>query len=299
MNKTFYELRLSARESLSGNWAGAIGAYLLVGLILNSVSFIGLAIFYAGNMQAIASMARSLDYESWESFGLILLGTLGSTFLFMALSAVIKLLLTGAFNYGISAFYLSLSKRNEPKIETVFEGFKKFGSCFLANFLIGVFTFLWALLYAVVLFAILFGLSIISAISDSNLISIFVSIIYFIISLGSSIFMSVIIARYAMTYFLIKDCEKTDTMNYIKQSTELMRGNCWRYVILSITFIGWYILSFFTCGLGFLFLNPYIGVTNAHFYNDLVSNAKKSGKLNYVTLLEDAPATDEPPKRLQ
>lgn len=53
---------------------------------------------------------------------------------------------------------------------------------------------------------------------------------------------------------------------------------------LGITFIGWYILCLFTCGLGEYFLNPYIQTTNAEVYAVLRERAHENGITDFSEL---------------
>jgi uncharacterized membrane protein len=39
--------------------------------------------------------------------------------------------------------------------------------------------------------------------------------------------------------------------------------------LLDLSFIGWAILSLFTFGIGFFFLQPYVQIAHAAFYEDL------------------------------
>lgn len=55
-------------------------------------------------------------------------------------------------------------------------------------------------------------------------------------------------------------------MDAIGQSKELMRGHKGRLFWLSLTFIGWVLLSVLTFGIGFLWLNPYMEAAQAAFY---------------------------------
>jgi uncharacterized membrane protein len=48
-----------------------------------------------------------------------------------------------------------------------------------------------------------------------------------------------------------------------------MYGYRWKYACLSARFIGWLVLAIFTCGIGLLWLQPYMTVSNAHFYEDV------------------------------
>jgi uncharacterized membrane protein len=55
----------------------------------------------------------------------------------------------------------------------------------------------------------------------------------------------------------------------LKDSWELMDGHKFDYFILWLRFIGWMLLCIFTLGVGFFFLNPYMQVTFAKFYNSI------------------------------
>ena len=55
------------------------------------------------------------------------------------------------------------------------------------------------------------------------------------------------------------------------KSQELMNGNKLKFFLLSLSFIGWAILSTITLGIGFLWLIPYIQVSIVCFY-DAVAN---------------------------
>ncbi|MDD2260001.1 MAG: DUF975 family protein, partial [Acholeplasmataceae bacterium] len=52
-------------------------------------------------------------------------------------------------------------------------------------------------------------------------------------------------------------------------STNMMRGHRWRLFCLNLSFIGWFILSILTLGIGLFFLVPYIQTSTAIFYEEL------------------------------
>ena len=51
-----------------------------------------------------------------------------------------------------------------------------------------------------------------------------------------------------------------------------MDGNKWKYFCMMCRFIGWYILACFTFGIGFLWLIPYVHMSHAKFYDDILKN---------------------------
>jgi uncharacterized membrane protein len=66
--------------------------------------------------------------------------------------------------------------------------------------------------------------------------------------------------------FIISDNPDIDRKRVLQISRDTMRGYKWKAFVLNLTFIGWYLLVALTCGLGMLFLSPYIESTYAQFY---------------------------------
>lgn len=58
----------------------------------------------------------------------------------------------------------------------------------------------------------------------------------------------------------------------IRESQELMKGHKLDLFALLLSFIGWYILSIFTFGLLFIWLTPYIAMSQVVFYENLLEN---------------------------
>ena len=50
----------------------------------------------------------------------------------------------------------------------------------------------------------------------------------------------------------------------------MMQGHKWRLACLDASFIGWLLLVLATFGLAALIVNPYMGVTYAAFYEELL-----------------------------
>ena len=62
-------------------------------------------------------------------------------------------------------------------------------------------------------------------------------------------------------------------------SKQMMTGNKWKAFVLDLSFIGWHILSLFTCGLlGIFYVRPYQDSTNAALYEALKSGNTVSGE---------------------
>lgn len=84
---------------------------------------------------------------------------------------------------------------------------------------------------------------------------------------------------YAMTPYILVEHPEYSASEAIAASEKMMKGHKYDYFWLELSFIGWYILSVLTLGIGFLWLLPYAQCASAAFYNDL-----KGGNGNPVIL---------------
>ncbi|MEY8685291.1 DUF975 family protein [Bacteroides sp. AN502(2024)] len=139
--------------------------------------------------------------------------------------------------YGFAIVMLGVCRGKDIDFGTLFEGFQDYGRIFVTKLLQGVYTFLWSLLLLIP--------GIIKAYS------------------------------YAMTDFILKDEPEMKNNAAIEKSMAMMDGNKMKLFLLDLSFIGWAILCLFTLGIGFLFLQPYVGVSRSAFYEDL--KAQQSG----------------------
>ena len=157
------------------------------------------------------------------------------------LAGLISLILSGPIALGISIFSLNIAGDNDLKAEQLFEGFKNFGTSVVAYLLMVIFILLWSILLIIP--------GIIAALS------------------------------YSMTFFIIAEDSSIDAVEALKKSKEMMDGHKWKYFCLSLRFIGWALICKLTLGIGFLWLLPYIQVTNVKFYEDI-----KEANLTYKSV---------------
>lgn len=145
------------------------------------------------------------------------------------------LIITGPLTAGLSIFYLSLIRSQEdPKIELLFDGFKNFGDNFLLGLMVAIFTFLWSLLF------------IIPGIVKSY--------------------------SYSMAFFVKKDHPEMDWKACMDESQRLMDGNKGRLFLLDLSYIGWLIVGSLCCGIGVLWVSPYMNAAHVVFYEEIKQN---------------------------
>lgn len=74
---------------------------------------------------------------------------------------------------------------------------------------------------------------------------------------------------YAMTPYILEEHPEIGAWEASRVSQKMMRGHKFRLFRLYISFIGWALLCVPTLGVGFLWLVPYMQMSQAAFYSDL------------------------------
>ena len=141
-------------------------------------------------------------------------------------------LLALPLSWGLTVSLLRNHREESVDLENLFDGFRggRYTRVFCALFLMNLFTFLWALLLIIP--------GIMKAFS------------------------------YALTPYILLDEPELTARQAITRSCEIMQGRRWKLFCLSLSFIGWGILSLLTFGIGFLWLAPYMNASIAAFYED-------------------------------
>lgn len=150
---------------------------------------------------------------------------------FFAIYAIVTFFIGGAITLGYCRFNKNLIENTNPQFSDLFSKFNVFWDAFLMRLLMAIYTFLWTLLFIIP--------GIIAAFS------------------------------YAMTPYILEEHPEMSVNEAITASKEMMRGNKGRLFCLDISFIGWYILSLFTLGIGLLWLVPYQSAATAAFYYEV------------------------------
>lgn len=140
-------------------------------------------------------------------------------------------LLLVPLSFGMALVFLRLYRGTAIAIPTLFEGFKDYVRVFCTLLLTNLYVFLWTLLLIVP------------------------GIIKFY--------------SYSMVPFILADEPELKNNGAIEKSMRMMNGHKMRLFMLDLSFIGWFLLSIITCGIGLLFLLPYMYTAHAAFYEDL------------------------------
>ncbi len=184
----------------------------------------------------------------------------GGTVIILILSALIKvipivgwigsLIIGGPLGLGAAAFFLSLSRRQDAQLSQLFEGFQDFTRALVTYFLMILFIILWTILLVIP--------GIVAAFS------------------------------YSQTFFILAENPKMESMDVLRKSKAMMKGNRWKLFFLLWRFFGWFLLGILSLGIGFLWIIPYLITTSARFYDDLKAGDRPPTMEGVVTPTESA-----------
>ena len=191
------------------------------------------------NRTEIKSMAKA---QIKGKIGILFVIALIATVLSSVASAILSIipyagavassiLVSAPLALGSIMVYLDVVNSREIKVETLFKGYGDIWNAFVVQFMTGLFTFLWSLLFIVP--------GIIKSIS------------------------------YSMAMYILAENKGMNPMEAINKSKEMMNGHKMEYFVLMLSFIGWSLLGIITCGIGFIWIAPYMSATFANFYNKI------------------------------
>jgi len=79
----------------------------------------------------------------------------------------------------------------------------------------------------------------------------------------------VLAIAYAVVPFVLHDRPELRPVEVLRESRMMMQGHKLEFFLLVLSFIGWAILAIFTFFIGYLWLAPYIQMTEVKFYEQL------------------------------
>ena len=165
---------------------------------------------------------------------------LGVTFIYSLIVGLLSstvagaLLLAGPMMFGLYWCVAAFVRGNSVGIEKLFCGFSDFARTMLLGLMYQIYIFLWSLLFIIP--------GIIKAL------------------------------EYSMAFFVMVDHPEMDWKQCLAESSRLTNGYKGKLFLLQLSFIGWYLLSILTCGIGTIFLMPYVYTAMGNAYEQLKAN---------------------------
>lgn len=141
------------------------------------------------------------------------------------------IIVTPAFALSLVRVYLNITAGIKPTATDAFCGFDDFWSAFKVNFLTGLFTLLW-------------------------------SFLFFIPGIVKSY-------SYSMSMYILAENKDKPALECIRESKAMTKGYKMDLFVLSLSFIGWFLLGAITLGIAYIWVLPYMETTFANAYQSL------------------------------
>lgn len=222
------ELKKQAKDTLRGRWGTAIAMVLLFEIITGALSMMGNYIVGFGTI-AVLVVTVPISY-----------GFIGQLIKF---SRNEQVGVADFFNLGFSNFKKSWSIVGHTLLK-------------LLPYIIGM-----------ILSVVLIVGSIIYTTQNEN-ITMFIALVImsYIVFFIAYILMLTKSYLYVLPEYIGNDTEDMAAKQIVEKSAELMKGHRMELFILELSFFGWIFLALFTCGIGLLWLMPYMQITSVKFY---------------------------------
>ena len=229
-------IRERARNALNGNWGIAIIAALVASIFGANGS--GGSLNFNFDQSDFESL-KGTEFENltkeieliFEQYGTVILAFLAGFITFGLIISVIMFCLGSIVNVGYRKFNLDLIDGKKPSVGTLFTYFKHWKNAILANLLSTLYIFLWSLLCLIP--GIIAGY------------------------------------KYAMVSYILAENPNLGPKEALDKSANMMDGHKMDLFCLYLSFIGWHLLCILSCGIGYIWLTPYINASVADFYREV------------------------------
>lgn len=235
--KSSSELKALAKEHMFGKYGTAIGAFIVVFMIITLTSFFS-----------------TIFIDTTKVVGIVI------NFIISFIISV----LTGLFTSGEKYFYLKISCGQPVTVNDVFYGFQLF-----PNKAILIQLFLTLCIYISMVPMTILSYMVVRDPKDAML-----TLFYSLSLIFYGLVTMILSLLYSQAFYLLHDFPNYSAKELLAMSRKLMKGSKGRLFYLIMSFIPLLMLGILSCGIAYLWLMPYINATMAEFFLDLVKNKR-------------------------
>ena len=240
------ELKLEARRLLAGKYGTSAGMLVVVFLL----SILGsIAIFFPLIPAIFGAWVPGRMNEGWIFGGL-------AVFFFMTLLVTMVGYVVTA---GICRFFYNICTGQAYEIGDLLYGFKNKWWRFVGL----------GFLYAAVNLAAGIPGPVVEAAANLHPWASWLQVLSALFTLLHFAVTFVLYLFFGQAIYILVESREEKVFAALGESVRLMRGNKLRYIYLSLSFTGVYVLTFLSFGIGYLWVLPYIYTTYILFYLDL------------------------------
>lgn len=179
--------------------------------------------------------------------------------IYFAVSFLISIF-SGLFSYGETYIYLKTSCGQQPVLSDLFYGFKQ-----TPDRVIRV-----AVIFSLISYLLNLPVLLFSLLPEEALLNGYGMLLFSLLIVFCAVIGVILMLTFSQSYYLLLDFPDYSAGDALKKSSTMMKGSKGRLFYIDLTFVPLMLLCVLTCGIGFLWLMPYMQATKANFYLDLV-----------------------------
>ena len=189
-----------------------------------------------------------------------------------AMFIFLSLIITSLFYIGLLQIMIKIARNKNVTINELFQRTDAFFRCAAITIVFLAINAIFALLeYTAISSLFVF----ITYQADINIaLSSFMIVVGIILSFAIAIFWIFLILCLSQSYYILYDNEDMPLGDIFRLSMDMMDGHKLDYILLCLTFIGWFILGIFTLGIIWLWIIPYMNVAMVNFYDKIKKDVK-------------------------
>ncbi len=258
------EIRAEARDCLYSKWPKFIGMNLLVLAITLIAMIICFIPMFIGVSSAISQSISGSELSAESAIGM--LGSIGITYILF----IILIVFLVPLGYSLLENVVKLKRDDTTKCtEFIKNIFKNFGRAWKIGLWMMVKILVLYLIFIVIMIVTMI-LTAIAAALELTILTVIIAIFLFIVLIAFEVLFIAKVLSIILSQYIGIDNPDYTGKQCVDKSVELMKGYRLKYIGLTLSFLGWIILSYLTFGMGFVFLIPYMQVSYVYFYEKIL-----------------------------
>lgn len=192
------------------------------------------------------------------------------------MSIFFSIIVTGLLYMGLLEITIKIARGKKADIMDLFRRTDLFWKCIAITIILVSFTLLCSVLEYIAFKSL--QAFIVYQTDMSSLISGAMLIIGIILCSAIIAFYIIIMISCSQSYYILYENENMSVLDIINRSMDLMENHKIDYILYELSFVGWILVGIVTFGLLFLWVTPYMMVSNVIFYDELIKLEKKEKK---------------------
>ena len=244
MKRKISELKALARKSLDGYYALLAGALVLISFLSGIGGVLSVMLFQGNSM-----------------FNLVM-----SQIFSLIISVVMSV-----FSAGVYYMFLNVSRGKKTSMQDVTYLFYHHPDrIIVVSLIVTVVQYLLMLPSMIMNYRMDVSANLLEVLQQSLLVSLVM-------------FVGIVVAQLvtmpiAFGYYLLIDDVEMNATDALKKSMQMMKGNYGRYIYMQLSFLGLMILGVLTLYVGFIWIMPYMQMTEIEFYREILGELDESEK---------------------